>query len=321
MDDIITTINTEFNSFIDHNLTVNQNDVVYLIEEYNNDKTKNLKIFNSETYLIADKFVINNNENYISLKFSFDIFDKIIIKLNDNNEFIYNKIKYIFQLYNKKLVMIPKDYFTGDRYEQKLSAYMDIYFSYHNYKPLPTNENLKLLYYQYLDKIEKGDIYNDDDEAIIIFEDILNVFLVYNNCREFAFINSIDMDYDLKLIINQLGLYIIPNYGSDECFITKHNIEHKKYNYEIIGKMLGYVSYKYQDWQEKVDRKIVSLDYNLEGKIMRVYSEIVKLKYYQNIKNDLHQKYLNMSLISQMIFNYYDIDITFSYDIKDFKLD
>ena len=140
----IVTINTEFNSFIDHNLNVNQNDLVYLTQEYNKDGYKFLKIFNSETYLIVNKFVFNKYENYIDLKFSFDIFDKIIIKLDNVNEFTYNDIKYIFQLYNKKLVMIPKDYFTGNKYEQKLSSYMDIYFSYYDYKPLPTNENLKL---------------------------------------------------------------------------------------------------------------------------------------------------------------------------------
>lgn len=76
---------------------------------------------------------------------------------------------------------------------------------------------------------------------------MINLFLVYNNCRKLALINADNMNQDIKSMINELGLSMINEFDSDKCFITKINIERKDYYLHEIGKMLGYVSYNYGD--------------------------------------------------------------------------
>ncbi len=232
---------------INHNLTLSNSDEAFFDIEMNDNNGFSIKLILSHVYLVMNKVIKNEiAENefiaYITLKLDTKG-DKLIFFKEENKymcTFKTLKTNYYLKIINNSLVLVP----NIDRFNSKL--YQDIKIEDSEYYPMKVNPDIQNLLTEYILRVVTDNIYDDDGESVYEFDNLINIMFVYHNCRSYAFINCTSeiSPQNIVDLINKLGLNCVPNYGSDEMFITKIDTENKSYDNIDIGKKLGYVSYE-----------------------------------------------------------------------------
>lgn len=314
------------NKNVTHDLTLsNKNEAFFEVEQTKGEGFF-IKLFLSNVYLTLDKHIKSKYIEFINLKL--DTVDEKLefIMCEDNICCNIDEEWYFLKIVNLKLCLVPhlyQDHKYFDKYNSQL--YKSVFLNSKDYYNMEINTDIQKTLNEYLiRRFTDSEIdETDGNEIHYNFDDIINVILVYNNCRSYAFIIGI-AEYSppiLLELIDKLGLKCIPNYDSEEMFITKINTKIEKYSSEDRGKKLGYMSYMYNDWNDKSQKRISSgirlkIDSYPDDKIQIGPTEVFNVKH--SITDDIEKYYKKISKVYSIVLNGYIHGISLKNTLKEF---
>jgi hypothetical protein len=273
------------------NLIFERSCKIFLVPHFDEQDNFVLKLPFSNTCLCVDNLVHNEFENYYDLCIS-----------NNNKPILFyesdyyicaniNECVYVLMSFRGKIVLCSKNYKIDPIYEYSNVLYKELEFTSVNFK-FSVNAILLDLYSKIKNLEDVG------DEMC----DVFNIILVYHGIRPSALIQQVEANEDILNAINLLNLKIVPRYDNDEMFITLYNLENKQYTSEEAGKILGYVSYMYNDWMIKGNRTSLELDANEH----QIFGEVLQS---EHLRSDMVDHYLMLEHYSEEILKSYDSKI------------
>ena len=320
MKDIVL-ITNNLDQKLNHNLTLSDNNEAFFdIEKIDNNRFY-IKLFLSNVYLTIDKYITNDYIEYISLKLDTMNTPLAFYKSKNVVYCIIDDKYYYLKIFNYSLCLVSSDY-NKHKYYLDYNSHLvqDVLFVRKEYYPMQVNTDIQLLLSEYLIRESTNNIFNKDEEPVYNIDDIINIILVYNNCRAYAFISGFSDLLPVRLtnLIKKLGLFCIPNYNSDEMFITKIKTDIKKYSEQDIGKKLGFLSYMYYNMNDKKDKLYTArliLKSDLYPKLNEQIGvvEVFTLKYIK--LEDINNRYDEFRNIFEDILKLYINDISLTKEI------
>lgn len=257
----IVLISDDLERNLTHDLTLShKNEAFFDIEENTND-TFYIKLFLSNVYLTLGNHTVNDYIDYFNIKP--DTNGSKIPFYHDSVSYMcdIDGVTYHLKFFNGELCLINLSRNDDDYYINYNSQLFDnVFFKFKPFYINKVNRDIQKLLSEYLSRTVTNRIYDDEGVPIYDIDDIINIMLVYHNCRSYAFISGAvgSMSPKTVSLIKILGLKCIPNYGSDEMFITKNKTDIKKFDMKDRGKKLGYISYMYDDWHDLTKTRYVA---------------------------------------------------------------